>query len=393
MLKNVFLSGGSRTPIGMFNGAFAEVPAAQLGARVIKAALERSEVKPGDVDEVLLGNVIGAGLGQNIARQAAIGAGLPVSCGATTINKVCGSSMRAIILAAQAIQCGDADLVVSGGTESMTGAPYLLPRARNGYRMGHGQLIDSMIHDGLWDVYNDVHMGMCGDQCAVEFGIGREEQDAYAIESFRRVIAAQEAGHFSGSIVPVEVKARKETVVVDRDEEPTKFNEAKLRSLKPAFGREGSVTAGNASGISDGAAATVVVGEEKAGALGVPCQARILGHANVALEPNRFTVAPIHAIRKLCDRLSFKTSEVDLFEINEAFSVVTLLAMRELQIPHEKVNVLGGAVAIGHPIGATGARIVVTLANALRLRHKKLGIACLCIGGGEASAIAIERCG
>ena len=392
MLKNIFLAGGSRTPIGMFNGAFAEVPAAKLGTTVIRASMERAGAGPNDVDEVMIGNVVGAGLGQNIARQVAIGAGLPVTCGATTINKVCGSSLRAIILAAQAIQCGDAELIMAGGTESMTGAPYLLPKARRGYRMGHGQVIDAMIQDGLWDVYNNVHMGSCGDRCAEEFGFSRQDQDAFAVESFRRVIAAQEAGHFKPTVVPVEFASRKETIVVDRDEEPTKFNEEKLRKLRPAFGPEGTVTAGNASGISDGAAAAVVVGEERAKALGIKCQARILGHANAALDPDRFTVAPIHAIRRLCDRLSIKPADVDIFEINEAFAVVTMVAMRELDIPHDRVNLLGGAVAIGHPIGATGARIVVTLMNALRIRKQKRGIACACIGGGEASAIAIEMC-
>ncbi len=392
MLKNVYLAGGSRTPLGMLNGAFAEVSAAKLGSIAISASIERAGIGVDDVDEVLFGNVIGAGQGQNVARQAAVGAGLPVSCGATTINKVCGSSLRAIIHAAQAIQCEDASLIVAGGTESMTRAPYLLPKARQGYRLGHGEILDSMVHDGLWDVYNNVHMGTCGDTCASEFGISREEQDAFSIESFRRVLATQEAGHFESVIVPVEVKSRKGVIVVDRDEEPTRFNEEKLRKLRPAFGSDGSVTAGNASGISDGAAAAVVVSEDRARSLGIKCSARILGHTNVAMEPPQFTVAPIHAIKKLCDQLSLKMDDVDLFEINEAFSVVTLVAMKELNLPHEKVNVSGGAVAMGHPIGATGARIVVTLMNALRIREKKIGIACLCIGGGEASAIAIERC-
>ncbi len=392
MLKNVFIAGGSRTPLGLFSGAFAEVSAAELGSAAIKAAIERSKISPNDVDEVLMGNVVGAGLGQNIARQAALGAGLPVSCGATTVNKVCGSSMRAVILAAQAIQCEDAGLIVAGGTESMTRAPYLLPKARGGYRMGHGELLDSMIHDGLWDVYNDVHMGTCGDHCARDYDVTREELDAYAVDSYKRVLAAQEAGNFDRVIVPIEVKNRKGTVVVDRDEEPARFNEEKLRKLRPAFGADGVVTAGNASGISDGAAAAVVVGEERAKTLGIKCEGRILGHTNVAMEPDQFSIAPIHAIRKLCDQLSLKLSDVDLFEINEAFAVVAVVAMKELNIPHDKVNVAGGAVAMGHPIGATGARIVVTLINALRLRKQKIGIACLCIGGGEASAIAVERC-
>ncbi len=392
MLKNVYLAGCARTPIGIFNGALAEVPAAKLGAEAVKASLTRAGIGPADVDEVYFGNVIGAGLGQNIARQVAIGAGLPVTCGGMTINKVCGSAMRAIVLAAQAIQCGDGDLLVSGGVESMTRVPYLLPDARKGMRMGNKTVVDALIHDGLWDVYNDVHMGMCGDSCSKEYNITRAEQDDFAIESFKRVLAAQEAGHFEHTIVPMEIETRKGTVVVDRDEEPTKFVEEKVRKLRPAFGAEGAVTAANASAMSDGAAAAVVVGEEKAKALGIKCSAKILGYTNVAMEPMQFTVAPIGAIRRLCDQLNLKIEDVDLFEINEAFSVVTMVAMKELNIPHEKVNVFGGAVAIGHPIGATGARIVATLINALQVHKKKIGIATLCIGGGEASAIAIERC-
>lgn len=393
MLKNVCLAGGARTPLGMLGGALAEVSAAELGSTAIRATLERAGVKPEQIDEVLFGNVIGAGLGQNIARQAALGAGLPVSCGATTINKVCGSSLRTVILAAQAIQCDDAELIIAGGTESMTRAPYLLPKARGGYRMGHGQLLDAMVHDGLWDVYNDVHMGTCGDTCAAKYDITRDQQDAFAIESFKRVLAAQANGDFKDVIAPVEVKTRKGTVVVEADEEPARFNEEKLRKLRPAFGKDGTVTAGNASGISDGAASMIVVSEQRAKELGIKCQARILGHANAAVEPEWFTVAPIHAIRKLCEKLSIAPSEVDLYEINEAFAVVTMAAMKELELPHEKVNVAGGATAMGHPLGATGARIVVTLMSSLRLRDKRLGIACLCIGGGEASALAIERCG
>lgn len=392
MLKNVYLAGCARTPIGTFNGALADVPAAKLGAEAVKASMKRAGIGVADIDEVYFGNVIGAGLGQNIARQVAIGAGLPVTCGGMTINKVCGSSMRAIVLAAQAIQCGDADLLMAGGVESMTRTPYLLPDARKGMRLGHKQVLDAMIHDGLWDVYNDVHMGMCGDACSKEHNISREEQDAFAIESFKRTIAAHEAGHFSQTIASIEIETRKGTVVVDRDEEPTKFVEEKVRKLKPAFGADGAVTAANASAISDGAAAAVVVGEEKAKALGIKCRGRILGYTNVAMEPTQFPVAPIYAIRRLCDDLNLKIDDVDLFEINEAFSVVAMVAIKELNIPHEKVNVFGGAVAIGHPIGATGARIVATLINALHVLDKKVGIATLCIGGGEASAIAIERC-
>ena len=392
MLKNVYIAGGVRTPIGSFLGALSEVPAAQLGATAIKAALQRAKIKPTDVDEVFMGNVVGAGLGQNIARQCSIGAGIGAEVGCTTINKVCGSAMRAIIIAAQGIQCGDIDLAVAGGVENMTRAPYLLPKARNGYRMGHGELVDSMIYDGLWDVYGDVHMGMCGDKTAKDLDISRAEQDAYAIESYKRAQAGWKSGFFQRFVVPVEIKTRKGTTVVEQDEEPQRFNEEKFTALRPAFGKDGTVTAGNASSINDGAAACIVVGEEKMKALGIKPQVRILGHANVAMEPDQFTVAPIHAIRKLSEKISLKLADVDLFEINEAFSVVALAAMRELKLDHAKVNVHGGAAAIGHPIGVTGARITISLAHALEQSGGKLGIACLCIGGGEASAIAIERC-
>ena len=392
MLGNVYIAGGVRTPIGAFLGVLGQVPPSQLGATAIKGALERAKVKPTDVDEVFMGNVVGAGLGQNIARQCSIGAGIGTEVGATTINKVCGSGMRAIILAAQGIQCGDIDLAVAGGTENMTRAPYLLPKAREGYRMGHGELVDSMIYDGLWDVYNDVHMGMCGDKTAKELDFSRQEQDTFAIESYKRAQAGWKDGFFQKFVVPVEIKTRKGTTVVEQDEEPQRFNEEKFRGLRPAFGKEGTVTAGNASGINDGAAACIVMGEERMKVLGIKPQARILGHANVARDPQEFTIAPIDAIRKLSEKISLKLSDVDLFEINEAFAVVTMAAMRELKLDHAKVNVHGGAVAIGHPIGVTGARITISLAHALEHRGGKVGVACLCIGGGEASAIAIERC-
>lgn len=393
MIKNVYLAHGARTPFGAFMGTFTDAPTAQLGATAIEAAMARAKVQPNDVDEVILGNVLGAGLGQNVARQAALGARLPVSCGATTINKMCGSAMRAIRMAAQAIQCGDAGLVVAGGAENMTLAPYLLPKARMGHRMGDGEVIDSMLHDGLIDAYQGVPMGACAELCAKKYGFTRKEQDDFAIESYRRVIAAQSAGHFKDEIVPVPIQTNKRLVVVHHDEEPGKFNEEKLRFLKPAFDKnEGTITAGNASSISDGAAALVVVGEEKAKALGVPVAARILGYAGVAVEPEWFTIAPIQAIRRLCVRLSLRLADVDLFEINEAFSVVVLAAMKELDLSHQKVNVLGGAIALGHPIGASGARIVLSLMNALHLRKGRIGIATACIGGGEAGAIALERC-
>ncbi|MHC5110332.1 MAG: thiolase family protein [Planctomycetota bacterium] len=392
MLKDVYVTGHVRTPFGSFNGALSGLTAGALGSVAIKGTLERSGIKPEDVDEVLFGNVIGAGLGQNVARQATLGAGLPISCGATTINKVCGSSLRAVVLGAQGIQCGDADVVLAGGAESMTNAPYFLKRARSGYRMGHGELFDALIHDGLWDVYKDKHMGTCGDLCAHEYGITREDQDHYAIESYRRAIASWEDGFFAEGIVPVDIKSRRETVTFAKDEDVAKFvGEEKLRSLRGAFGPESTVTAGNASGINDGAASMLVFGSEAKDRLGIKPSARILGHANVAMDSEWFTIAPIHAIRKLCDQLNWSPKDVDLFEINEAFSVVALVAIRELGLSHEKVNVAGGAVAIGHPIGATGARIANTLIRALERQNKKTGIACLCIGGGEATAVAFER--
>jgi len=393
MLKNVYVAGGVRTPVGSFNGGLSGQTAVQMGTITIRNALQRAGVDGKEVDEVLMGNVLGAGLGQNIARQASIGAGLGTNVGATTINKVCGSGMRAAILAAQAIQCGDAHLIVAGGCESMSNAPYLLRKARTGYRMGHGELIDSMIHDGLWDVYTDQHMGNCGDICARKYDFSREDQDSYAIESYTRAIKAWEDGFFAAESVPVEIKTRKGTTVVDRDEDVAKFQgPEKLRGLRPAFGKDSMVTAGNASGINDGAAAMVVFDDEKRNALGIKPQARILGHANAALDSEWFTIAPIHAIRMLCDRLEVKPGDVDLYEINEAFAVVAMVAIRELSLDHSRVNVAGGAVAIGHPIGATGARIIGTLVNALHKHDKKIGIACACIGGGEASAIALERC-
>lgn len=393
MLKPVYVCGGVRTPFGVFNGSLATLTAAELGSHVVRECVKRTGIDPKEVDEVLFGNVIQAGHGQNIARQVTLGSGLPISCGAVTINKVCGSSLRAVIIAAQAIQCGDDGLIVAGGVESMSNAPYLLRHARAGYRMGHGELIDSMIHDGIWDVYTNRHMGTCGDQCAKKYDISKEAQDNFAIESYKRAIKAWDEGFYSVAVTPIEVKSKKTTTVVERDEGLTRFQgEDKLRSLAPAFDKNGTVSAGNASGINDGAAAMLVFGDEKRTALGLKPVAKILGHANVAMESDWFTIAPIFAIRKLCDQLKIKPTDVDLYEINEAFAVVAMAAIRELKLDHARVNVAGGAVAIGHPIGATGARLVNTLTRALIRHDKRLGIACLCIGGGEATALAVERC-
>jgi acetyl-CoA C-acetyltransferase len=392
MIKDVYLTGGVRTAIGSFCGAFENMPAPALGSLVLKAALARARVQPNDVDEVIFGNVVGAGLGQNVARQVAIGAGLAPSIGATTVNKVCGSGLKSVMLAAQAIQCGDASLVVAGGTENMSRAPYLLEKARGGYRMGNGELVDSMIKDGLWDVYNSVHMGTCGDRCAEKFGFTREQQDDYAATSFQRAIKAASEKHFADEIESVPVKAGRETIVVAEDETPKKFNEEKLRKLRPAFGERGTITAGNASSINDGAAALVVASAEKVKSLGLKPQAKILGYATFSREPEWFTIAPIGAIAKLLKSLSLEVRNVDLFEINEAFAVVPMAAMKELNIPHNKVNVHGGAVALGHPIGASGARTLVTLLNAMKQRGARIGVDSLCIGGGEAVAMAVELC-
>ncbi len=357
----------------------------------MKAALERAGVPGAEVDEVIFGNVVSAGLGQNVARQVARGAGLGDDIGATSINKVCGSGLKSVMLAAQAIQCGDADVIVAGGTENMTRAPYLLEKARGGYRMGDGVLIDSMIKDGLWDVYNNVHMGLCGDRCAEKYSFTREQQDDFAVASYQRARQAQADGVFEKEVLPVEIKAGKASVIVDKDEGPAKFNEEKLRKLRPAFGERGTVTAANASSINDGAAAILVLDPDKARQLGVKPQARIVGYAAAAREPEWFTLAPIIAIQNLMDQLGWKLGDVDLFEINEAFAVVTMAAMRDLELPHDKVNVHGGAIALGHPIGASGARVLVTLLNALERRQARTGIASLCIGGGEAVALAVER--
>ena len=391
MPMDIVLAGAVRTPIGAFGGVLAEVPAPALGSTAARAALDRAGVKPGAVDEVIFGNVVSAGLGQNVARQVSIGAGIPASVGATSVNKVCGSGLKAVMLAAQAITCGDAGVVLAGGTESMSRAPYLLDKARTGYRMGDGRLIDAMIHDGLWDVYDNVHMGTCGDQCASKYHFTRAQQDDFAIASFERAIAATQSGAFADEIVPIDAPAGKTTQKITEDENPKKFNAEKLRQLKPAFGKDGTITAGNASSINDGAAAVVAMSSARAAGLGVKPQAKILGYSTFAQEPQWFTTAPIGAIAMLLKKLSLDGGQIDLYEINEAFAAVTMAAMHDLKIPHEKVNVNGGAIALGHPIGASGARTLVTLIHALIRRNKKLGIVALCLGGGEAVAMAVER--
>jgi len=390
MAGEVFIVSGVRTPIGSLGGVLAEVPAQELGALCIKQALQNAGCMPDSVNEVIMGNVVGAGLGQNPARQAAIRAGLPPAVGATTVNKVCGSGLKAVMLAAQAIRLGEAQVIVAGGMESMTRAPYLLTKARQGYRMGHGELLDAMILDGLWDVYGDKHMGVYGDRCAEKCNLTRADQDNFAVRSFTRARQASAEGVFKTEIVPVPVTLKKQTSLVSEDEGPARFDEAKLRSLKPAFGEKGTVTAGNASSINDGGAALVVASEQLCSRGRLKPVARIVGASTFSREPEWFTLAPIGALRQLLDRLGWTVAMTDLFEINEAFAAVTLAAERDLGIPAEKVNIFGGAVALGHPIGCSGARILVTLLNGLKRTGGKRGIACLCIGGGEAVALAVE---
>ncbi|ARU44383.1 acetyl-CoA acetyltransferase [Armatimonadetes bacterium Uphvl-Ar2] len=390
-MDNVVILSGVRTPIGAFQGALGSLTAPQLGATAIQGALTAAGVDAGQVDEVLMGNVLSAAIGQAPARQAALGAGLPQSVPCTTINKVCGSGMKAVMMAAQAIALGDAQVVVAGGMESMTNAPYALPQARAGYRMGNGNLVDLMIHDGLWDPYKNVHMGTCGDACASEFSFSREELDAYSAESYRRALAAQTGGQFKDEIVPVAVPQRKgDPMMVDTDEEPGRGNPAKLPELRPAFSKEGVTTAGNASSINDGAAAMVLASEAWAQANGKTAIGRVVGYVQHAQAPEWFTTAPAAAIQKLLDKHGLTVADVDLFEVNEAFAVVAMYAAREVGIPHDKLNVNGGAVSIGHPIGMTGARLVLTALHELRRRGGRYAIATPCIGGGEATAVLIE---
>ena len=390
-MRDVVIVSGARTPIGSFQGSLSSLAAPKLGAVAIRAALERGGVPGEAVGEVYMGCVLPAGQGQAPARQASIGAGLPPSVGAVTVNKVCGSGLKAVVLGGNAIATGEHDVVVAGGMESMSNAPFLLPKAREGLRLGHAQVIDSLIQDGLWDAYKNVHMGDCGELCAREKGISRQEQDAFAAESYRRALAAQKAGKFRGEIVPVEVSARKgPPTLVSDDEEPGKGDIEKLPTLRPAFTKDGTITAGNASSINDGAAALVLAGADVAAARGWKPVARIVGAAGHAQAPEWFTTAPAGAIDKLMERVGWKKDDVDLWEINEAFAVVSLANNKLLGLDPARVNVWGGAVALGHPIGASGARVLVTLLAALRDANKKRGVASLCIGGGEGIALAVE---
>ena len=390
--RQVVIAGGKRTPVGAFQGSLATVPATRLGATAIQAALEVSGVSGDSVDEVIMGNVLSAGQGQAPARQAALYAGLPKSVECLTVNKMCGSGLKAVMLASQAIQCGDAEVIVAGGMESMSLSPFLIPRAKTGLQLGHTELVDSIITDGLWDVYNDKHMGSCAETCVRKYQFTREEQDEFARESYTRAQNAQRDGIFSKEIVPVEIKDRKGNLSeVAEDDEPQRANFEKMTKIRPAFEKDGTVTAANASKINDGAAAVVMMSAEKAADLGVKTVARIVAQASFSQEPEWFTTAPVRAIRKVLDKSGLTVDDIDLFEINEAFAAVTMAAEKDLGLDHDKVNIHGGAVALGHPIGASGARILVTLLNAMESRKAKLGLATLCIGGGEASAVIVER--
>jgi len=387
---DVVIVSAKRTPIGAFLGALAPLTAVQLGSAAIKAALEAAGIGAADVQEVLMGCVLPANLGQAPARQAALGAGLPIATPSTTINKMCGSGMKAVMMAADQIRSGTADIVLAGGLESMSNAPYLLPKARTGYRMGPGELVDHMLRDGLQSPFDGKSMGCFADSTASRYGFTRAQQDAFASESVRRAMQALQAGEFDVEVTPVTVKGRKGETVVARDETPGTCDVSKITTMKPAFSKDGTVTAASSSSISDGAAALVVMNAQTAAARGLKPLARIVAYASHAQEPEWFTLAPVGAIRKVLTQLNWKPHDADLYEINEAFAVVTMAAMRDIDIDHARVNVNGGACALGHPIGATGARILTTLLHALRRRGGKRGIGSLCIGGGEAVAVAVE---
>ena len=392
---DVVIISGCRTPVGKFQGSLSDFTAPQLGALVVREAVKRAGVDPAQVDECIMGNVVSAGLGQNPARQAAIFGGLSPATGAMTINKVCGSGLKSVALAAQAVQTGNSSIVVAGGMESMTNAPYLLPQARKGYRLGNAQIVDSMVHDGLWDIYNDYHMGITGENVAEKYGITREEQDEFAVNSHRKAVSAIKECRFKSQIVPVEIPAKKKgapPTMFEKDESPREDTTIEvLRALKPAFKKDGTVTAGNAPGVNDGAAALVVTSAQRAKALGANPMVRIVAQATSGVEPKWVMMAPVGAVRQIWEKTGWKNEDVDLYELNEAFSVQALGVMRELGLNPDKVNVNGGAVAIGHPIGASGARVLVTLIYEMIRRDVKRGIAALCLGGGNAVAMAVER--
>ncbi len=387
---STYILSASRTPIGAFMGAFSTLSAPQLGAVAIKSAMEKAGISADQVNEVIFGNVLTGGVGQAPARQAAIYSGLPTKVECMTINKVCGSGLKAVQLADQAIKAGDAHVIVAGGQESMTNAPFILQNARFGYKMGNQELIDSMINDGLWDVYNKIHMGNAGELCASEHNFTREAQDEFAIASYKRSLSAQENGWFKDEIAPVTISSRTGDVVVDTDEDPSKVKFDKVPTLKPVFKKDGTVTAANASNINDGAAALVLASEEFVNSNNLKPIAKVVAHVSHAQEPEWFTTAPTSAIQKLLTKVGLTKDDIDLYEINEAFAVVPMHTIKELGISHDKVNIHGGAISLGHPIGASGARLLTTLIHALKRTGGKRGIASLCIGGGEANALLVE---
>lgn len=390
-MKKVVITSAKRTPIGSFGGLLSSLSAGQLGSIAIKGVIEDSKLSPELIDEVIMGNVLTGGQGQAPARQAALFAGLPEKTECMTINKMCGSGLKAVMLAAQAIITGDAEVVIAGGQESMSNAPYILDKARNGYRLGNGEIIDSMIKDGLWDVYNNVHMGNCAEACAKDFKFTREELDEFAISSYKKAIDAQTNGKFKDEILDVKVRVGREEVTVNSDEEPGKVKFDKIPSLRPVFDKNGVVTAANASSINDGAAALLVMSEDKAKELGLKPLVEIVAQSSSAKAPIEFTTAPSDSINKVLKKANLSLSNIDLFEINEAFAVVSLANNKLLGLDPSKVNVNGGAVALGHPIGASGARVLVTLIHEMKKRNSKLGLASLCIGGGEASALIVKN--
>ena len=390
-MNKVVITSAKRTPIGSFGGSLSSLTAAQLGSIAIRGVLEDSKISPELIDEVIMGNVLTAGLGQAPARQAALFAGLPDKTECLTINKVCGSGLKAVMIAAQTIQTGNAEIIIAGGQESMSNTPYILDKARNGYRLGNGEIIDSMVKDGLWDVYNNIHMGICAEACAKDFQFKREELDEFAINSYKKALNAQQSGRFKDEIIDVKVKAGREEVVVNTDEEPGKVKFDKIPTLKPVFDKNGVVTAANASSINDGAAALLIMSEEKAKELGLKPLVEIVAQSSAAKTPMQFTTAPADSINKVLKKANLKLSDIDLFEINEAFAVVSLANNKLLGLDTNKVNVNGGAVALGHPIGASGARVLVTLIHEMKKRNSTYGLASLCIGGGEAAALIVKN--
>ena len=391
-IQNVVITAAKRTPVGAFQGSISPVSGPDLGAKVIGGILEETMLDPASVNEVIMGNVLAAGLGQAPARQAALESGLPDTVECITINKMCGSGLKAAMLATQAIQVGDADIIIAGGFENMSQAPYLISKGRDGYRLGHGELIDSMITDGLWDVYNDTHMGNCAEICARDRHYSKEDQNDFAKESYTRALDAQKTGAFNDEIIAVDVMDRKRnTVTINIDEEPGRANFDKMDNLRPAFEKDGTITAGNASKINDGAAGLLLISETKTTELGFTPLVRIISQASAAQEPEWFTTAPIKAISKVLEKAGMEVADIDLWEINEAFAPVAMAVMDDFNLDHNKVNVNGGAIALGHPIGASGARILTTLIYALKSRDVTTGLVTLCIGGGEASAMIVER--